>query len=65
VKINGGAVVKCNYELCVEVVNKSSIQSKTPSRVTLIHAKIYYLSVIVIEVLCVFLEGVDVWGFFL
>jgi hypothetical protein len=26
-------VIKCSYESCVKVVNKSSIQSKTPSRI--------------------------------
>jgi hypothetical protein len=27
-------IIKCNYALCVKVVNKSNIQSKPPSRVT-------------------------------
>jgi hypothetical protein len=35
VKVNNGAVIKYNYEPCVSVVNKSNIQSKTPSIVTL------------------------------
>jgi hypothetical protein len=34
VEIIDGAVIKCNYEFCVKVVNKSNNQSKTPSRVT-------------------------------
>jgi hypothetical protein len=34
VKISDGAIIKCNYGLCVELVNKSNIQTKTPSRVT-------------------------------
>jgi hypothetical protein len=34
VKISDGAKIKCNYELCGKVVNKSNIQSKTPSIVT-------------------------------
>jgi hypothetical protein len=29
VEISDGAIIKCNYELCVQVVNKSNIQSKT------------------------------------
>jgi hypothetical protein len=29
-----GVIIKCNYELCVKVVHKSNIQSKTQSRVT-------------------------------
>jgi hypothetical protein len=33
-EISDGAIIKCNYKLCVKVVNKSNIQSKTPSRVT-------------------------------
>jgi hypothetical protein len=33
VEISDGAIIKCNYELCVKVVNKSNIQSKTQSRV--------------------------------
>jgi hypothetical protein len=35
--ISDGIIIKCNYELCAEVVNKSNIQSKTPSRVTPTH----------------------------
>jgi hypothetical protein len=34
VEISDGAVIKWNYELSVNIVNKSNIQSKTPSRVT-------------------------------
>jgi hypothetical protein len=34
-KIIGGAIIKCSYESCVKVVNKSNSQSKTPWRVTL------------------------------
>jgi hypothetical protein len=34
VEINKGAIIKFNYELCVKVVNKCNIQSKTPSIVT-------------------------------
>jgi hypothetical protein len=34
VEISGGAIIKCDYELSVKVVNKSNSQSKTPSRVT-------------------------------
>jgi hypothetical protein len=30
VEISDGAVIKCNYELCAEVVNKPNIQSKNP-----------------------------------
>jgi hypothetical protein len=33
-KISDGAIIGCSYELCVKVINKSNIQSKTPSRVT-------------------------------
>jgi hypothetical protein len=36
VKISDGAIIKCNYELCVKVVNKSNIKPVTPSVVTLI-----------------------------
>jgi hypothetical protein len=35
VKISDGAIIKCNYEVCVKMVNKSNIQSKPQSRVTL------------------------------
>jgi hypothetical protein len=31
--ISDGAIIKCNYELCVKVVNKSNIKPKTPSTV--------------------------------
>jgi hypothetical protein len=34
VEISDGTIIKCNYELCVKVVNESNIQSKTPPRVT-------------------------------
>jgi hypothetical protein len=34
VEISDSYIIICNYELCVKVVNKSNIQSKTPSRVT-------------------------------
>jgi hypothetical protein len=34
VEISDGAIIKCNDGVCVKVVNKSNIQSKTPSRVT-------------------------------
>jgi hypothetical protein len=37
VEISDGVVIKYNYELCAEVANKSNIQSKTTSRVTLIY----------------------------
>jgi hypothetical protein len=33
VEIIDGAIIKCNYELCVKVANKSNVQSETPSRV--------------------------------
>jgi hypothetical protein len=33
-EIGDGAIIKCNYELCVKVVNKSIIQSTTTSIVT-------------------------------
>jgi hypothetical protein len=36
VEISDGTVIKCNYELCAKVVDKSNIQSKTPKTVTLI-----------------------------
>jgi hypothetical protein len=36
-EISGGAVIACSSESCVQVVNKSNIQSKTPSIVT--HSK--------------------------
>jgi hypothetical protein len=34
VENSGGAVIKCNYELCTKVVNKLNFQSNTPSIVT-------------------------------
>jgi hypothetical protein len=34
VELSDGALIKCRHELCVKVVNKFNIQSKTPSRVT-------------------------------
>jgi hypothetical protein len=34
VEISDGSVIKCSYELCGKVVNKSNIHSKTPSKVT-------------------------------
>jgi hypothetical protein len=34
VEISDCARIKYNYELCLEVVNKTNIQSKTPSGVT-------------------------------
>jgi hypothetical protein len=40
VEFSGGVVIKCNYGLCIKVVNKSSIQSNTPSRVTHLHDSI-------------------------
>jgi hypothetical protein len=36
VEISDGVIIKCNYELCVNVISKSNYQSKTPSIVTLI-----------------------------
>jgi hypothetical protein len=33
-EICDGAIIKCNYELCVKVVNISNIEYKTPSTVT-------------------------------
>jgi hypothetical protein len=30
VEISGGAVIACSFQLCVQVVNKSNLQSKTP-----------------------------------
>jgi hypothetical protein len=48
VEISDGARIKCNYELCVKVVNKSNIQSTTSSRVTLIHVIIFLLNVLVL-----------------
>jgi hypothetical protein len=41
VEISDGAIIKCNYELCAEVVNESDIQSKAPSRVILIRGNIF------------------------
>jgi hypothetical protein len=35
VEISNGAIIKCNYEMCVKVVNKSKIKCKTPLTVTL------------------------------
>jgi hypothetical protein len=40
-KINDGTIIKYKHELFVKVVNKSNIQSKTPSRVALTHDKIF------------------------
>jgi hypothetical protein len=37
-----GAIIKCNYELCDNVINKSNTQSKTPPRATLIQGTISY-----------------------
>jgi hypothetical protein len=34
VEISDGPIIKCNYEFCAKVVNKSNIQSETPSRDT-------------------------------
>jgi hypothetical protein len=34
-EIGEGRVIKCNYELCVKVVNKSHIQSEPLFKVTL------------------------------
>jgi hypothetical protein len=31
VEIGDGAIIKCNYEVCVKVVNKSNIKSETSS----------------------------------
>jgi hypothetical protein len=36
VELSGGPIIKCYSELCVKVVDKFNIQSKTRSRVTLI-----------------------------
>jgi hypothetical protein len=33
-KISDGAIIRCNYVFCVKVVNKSNIQTNTPSIVT-------------------------------
>jgi hypothetical protein len=43
VEISDGAVIKCNYESCVNVVNKPNIQSETPSRVTHTRDNIKYI----------------------
>jgi hypothetical protein len=32
VEVSNGAIIMCSHESCVEVVNKSNLQSKTPSR---------------------------------
>jgi hypothetical protein len=34
VEISSGAIIKCNYEFCVKMVNKANIHFKTPSIVT-------------------------------
>jgi hypothetical protein len=34
VEFGDGVVIKCSYKSCVKVLNKSNIQSKTPSIVT-------------------------------
>jgi hypothetical protein len=34
VEISDGAIIKCNHESGVKVVNKSSLQTKAPSTVT-------------------------------
>jgi hypothetical protein len=34
VEVSDGAKIKCNYESCDKVVNKSNIHFKTPSMVT-------------------------------
>jgi hypothetical protein len=44
-EISDGAVINCNYELCVKVVNKSNIQSKTPSRISLTRDNINKVSI--------------------
>jgi hypothetical protein len=41
-EIGDGAIIKRNYELSVKVVNKSNLQSKTPSRVTHTRDNTYY-----------------------
>jgi hypothetical protein len=53
VVISDVAVIKCNYELCSKVVNKSNLQSKTPSIATytrdiIIITKIFFFEDLVI-----------------
>jgi hypothetical protein len=40
VEISDGGIIKCNYELCVKVVSKSNIQSKTP-----VYSHSYYATI--------------------
>jgi hypothetical protein len=42
VEISDSGIIKRNYELCVKMVNKSNIQSKTPSRVSLTRGNIFW-----------------------
>jgi hypothetical protein len=40
VEISDGATIKCDLEFCTKMVNKTTIQSKSPSRVPLRHVAI-------------------------
>jgi hypothetical protein len=44
VEISDGAVTKCNYELRVEVVNKSSLHSLTHTRNSNVYFAVFSLS---------------------
>jgi hypothetical protein len=46
VEVSGSAVIKCSYELCVEVVSKSNIKFKTPLTVSITRGSIIKLPAI-------------------